>query len=1462
MGIPSFFRWLAERYPLICEPQSVTASDKGDAFKLLKSPETFKDSFNDPLFTYRPPDGFDNLYLDVNGIVHNCSHSIADLCQNITSEDDIFVSIFQCIINLVNIVRPKSLLYLAVDGVAPRAKIVQQRERRFRSASEATMQQLILESLTEPGDQDEETQVEESEKEEFKFDPIQITPGTAFMERLTTRLQFFALKMINENELWRNLKIVVSGSEVPGEGEHKIMEYIRNDKARRHAEFESEIHKREPGDTPHISHCVYGLDADLIILSLATHEPYICLLREQVVFGHMKNSSKLRMMVNMNSYVLLHVGILREYLLIDLVEDPKLRSDPKIMDRVVDDFVFLTFFVGNDFLPHLLLANIPEGGLNDLLLIYRDYLDEAFKSVSNSSVVGNHHNTIPQRNARDPWLTCNCGEVNFDNLMIFFTKWAKYENRKIQNFLTNEIVSKTNNKNQNTNNNKVVSFNSNRVVTNHSLVDKTKNNSLITVIDVKNCKIETDLTDFISKYPNEPRTLLDYKNRYYLAKMGISNQLIKCDLSSVNSVDDVVREYLVGIQWILYYYYRGVPSWSWYLQCKYPPFIHDMVLFMKNEKRKYVLENRSAVVSTPLLSQALDIKFDKGKPITPYEQLMLVLPRQSAHFLPSVFSDLITEQESPLYQYYPIHFDVDMDNTNVPWGGITLLPSVPYSLMLECMNKALSKNRASTDKGESHDSKNHTNGFIKGKYGHEKDTKLIENKEMKSPRTPMMNNAENGEMELLYQCSNMLTEEEKDRNKFGLARIYSYDSRVSKPVYSPIKIFDDILESKVLCSPFFNPSLKKLHFPNTMMFPKTGSHLQRNFWFPGLGSLPYRTMIKRGVDVFNTKSRHPSVYINVFQSLSNMSLSNLLKCTSTTYLSVGYPYKHFGKLMSIHTPYVKFEDNKLTISDPSALKESITKIDAALDKVGLIVGYKSQARNYNPKILDQNSHILLKMFQNLHGGRSKPSMNTVNEGRMLGLDHLCENVVVKYVVLDKNLQETKVVKEVLLPMVNFVDHPENITNLLVTREDDHKEMVRKEMLSLQQELRLHQMLHGKFDKPKIKVVCMMEGNLYGRVGLIENVGHTFDTVTAIFKLPNIKITIGETGLMEFKKYVELQKRLEEHKISWYTFEKICKMSKLSPQVANALFQKVMIADIKSDVGMHLVYYDKDVEETLCLPGYTQLSPTYLNEVDPVYMVRYSGDCIELINNYRDKFPELFEFLERSDIHHQKRSIEMNEIYPHLSEEQARFKLGRINKFCDSQPFRRLKLTHGNYNCMTKNQIQIVVDYQNECNRTAKETGPDSEMDVKMVRVSHMRNLHIPAYNTKSIKYDLANVFLGQVVVYISHTEKVPIGSRGVVVGIYPNDSSSEGEADQHESNGAPSDLSNHRDSSNMTLEVVLDQDCLSASDLFGRCKKMRGIFVGLTDVVFLYQQDLLDLDVYTRLYSNHDRNNADFVSYV
>ena len=91
------------------------------------------------------------------------------------------------------------------------------------------------------------------------------------MGRLSLALQFFVQKKIAEDAAWRRVKIVVSGHEVPGEGEHKIQQYIRHMKA------------DSANWDPNQSHVVHGLDADLIMLGLATHEPNFCLLREEVL---------------------------------------------------------------------------------------------------------------------------------------------------------------------------------------------------------------------------------------------------------------------------------------------------------------------------------------------------------------------------------------------------------------------------------------------------------------------------------------------------------------------------------------------------------------------------------------------------------------------------------------------------------------------------------------------------------------------------------------------------------------------------------------------------------------------------------------------------------------------------------------------------------------------------------------------------------------------------------------------------------------------------------------------------------------------------------------------------------------------------------------------------------------------------------------------------------------------------
>lgn len=104
------------------------------------------------------------------------------------------------------------------------------------------------------------------------FDSNCITPGTEFMARLSAHLHFFVRKKQTEDAAWQRMRVILSGHDVRGEGEHKIMEHIR-------------MARLQPDYAPNQRHCMYGLDADLIMLALVTHEPHFTLLREVVTFG-------------------------------------------------------------------------------------------------------------------------------------------------------------------------------------------------------------------------------------------------------------------------------------------------------------------------------------------------------------------------------------------------------------------------------------------------------------------------------------------------------------------------------------------------------------------------------------------------------------------------------------------------------------------------------------------------------------------------------------------------------------------------------------------------------------------------------------------------------------------------------------------------------------------------------------------------------------------------------------------------------------------------------------------------------------------------------------------------------------------------------------------------------------------------------------------------------------------------
>lgn len=73
----------------------------------------------------------------MNGIIHNCSHPDDNNASFRITEEAIFLAVFNYIAHLFSVIKPQKLFFLAVDGVAPRAKMNQQRSRRFRTAKEA-----------------------------------------------------------------------------------------------------------------------------------------------------------------------------------------------------------------------------------------------------------------------------------------------------------------------------------------------------------------------------------------------------------------------------------------------------------------------------------------------------------------------------------------------------------------------------------------------------------------------------------------------------------------------------------------------------------------------------------------------------------------------------------------------------------------------------------------------------------------------------------------------------------------------------------------------------------------------------------------------------------------------------------------------------------------------------------------------------------------------------------------------------------------------------------------------------------------------------------------------------------------------------------------------------------------------------------------------------------------------------
>ena len=456
MGIPSYFSYIVKNHPVIIK-------------------KYIKNCLN-----------VDNLYLDCNSIIYdayakmNSEKITEDIARTIISR------VITKIEEYITIIEPRKTIIIAFDGVAPVAKLEQQRSRRYKSWYQNEINRKLFAKQTPD-----------------IWNTTSITPGTLFMKNLNENMHTHFSKN-NEKDC---KKFYISGSNEPGEGEHKLFDFIRK--------F-PEKHKDE-------TTVIYGLDADLIMLSI-NHLPLcsnIYLFRETPHFIQSIDSS-----LEPDANYFLDIPALSSNIINYMNNDNKV--DLTKQKCKIYDYIFLCFFLGNDFLPHFPAVNIRTGGVDKMLNAYR-------------ATIG-------------PNDTLTDGKtINWNNVRKVIEFLANAEERFIQ--------------------------------TEHKLRDRREKNEMAQTTPEEKFKLfeskpvyERDVEKYINPFKNY------WQDRYYNALFGIKSD------SDGQQRKDIAINYLQGLEWTMKYYTSGCPDWRWHYKYNYPPLLQDLIKYVPVFSTSFVKE--------------------------------------------------------------------------------------------------------------------------------------------------------------------------------------------------------------------------------------------------------------------------------------------------------------------------------------------------------------------------------------------------------------------------------------------------------------------------------------------------------------------------------------------------------------------------------------------------------------------------------------------------------------------------------------------------------------------------------------------------------------------------------------------------------------------------------------------------------------------------------------------------------